>query len=278
MEFNLIDNKVVRGIQQRLGSILCFLIILCNILYELMVVTDFSLSALTQITSAVVIYVLSVWLLYLLSQSNGITNGKETDLYINTMKAYRSVREETYCMIEKLSTWCRDYVLKDLKKRRTEVLVVNDVPYEDYEKYKGRSRRYLRKQGLLKWQRKAIKKADHIKPYRLTASRLLTSHEINTKDLHAPHPSKELASKTASHLSKYAIFSLFIVNVTFTASAATDVKAVLIGVFARAISMLFVVYSGYKAGFFNQTVTAVNFTKEQTEMLTRFKNSTKVNE
>ena len=270
MEFNLIDNKVIRGIQQRLGSILCFLIILCNILYELMVVTDFSLSALTKITSAVVIYVLSVWLLYILSQSNGITNGKETELYIKTMQAYRSVREETYCMIEKLSTWCREYVLKDLKKRRTEVLVVNDVPYEDYEKYKGRSRWYLRKQGLLKWQRKAIKKADHIKPYNLTASRLLTSHEVNIKDLHAPHPSKELASKTASHLTKYAIFSLFIVNVTFTASAATDVKAVLIGVFARAISMLLVVYSGYKAGFFKQTFTAVNFTKEQTDILTLF--------
>ena len=271
MEFNLLDNKITKGIQKRLGAILCFLIIIFNILHELMVVTDFSLSALTNITSAVVIYVLSVWLIYILSQSNGITSGKETELYISTMKAYQDIREETYCMIDKLSTWCRDYVLRDLKKRRTELLVVNDVPYEDYTAYKGRSRRYLRKQGLLKWQRRAIKKADRIKPYRLTAIRLITSHEVDTKDQHAPHPSRELASKTASHLSKYAIFGLFIVNVAFSASTATDVKAVLIGVFARAISMLLVVYSGYKVGYFNQTVTAVNFTREQTEMLTMFK-------
>ena len=274
MEFNLLDNKITKGIQKRLGGILCFLIILANILYELLVVTNFSLSALTQITSAVVIYVLSVWLLYILSQSNGITSGKETELYTNTMMSYLHVREETYCMIDKLSTWCKEYILRDLKKRRTEVLVVNDVSYEEYEQYKHRSRRYLRKQGLLKWQRKAIKKADRIKPYHLTASRLITSHEINTSDNHAPHPSKELASKTASHLSKYAIFSLFIVNITFAASTATDIKAVFVGMFARFISMLLVVYSGYRAGYLNQTVTAVNYTREQTEMLTMFKAET----
>lgn len=274
MEFNLFDNKITKGIQRRLGTILCFLIILGNILYELMVVTDFSLSALTKITSAVIIYILSVWLLYILSQSNGITNGKETEVYISTMNAYHNIREETYCMIDKLSAWCKEYVLKDLKRRRTEVLVVNDVPYDEYGKYKGRSRLYLRKQGLLRWQRKAIKKADRIKPYRLNANLLVTSHEVNTKDQHAPHPAKELAGKTATHLTRYAVCGLFIVNLTFAASYATDIKAVLVGVLARAISMLLVVYSGYKAGYFNQTVTAVNFTREQTEMLTMFKKET----
>lgn len=271
MEFNLIDNKVTKTIQQKLGSILCFLIIIGNILFRFLAVTEFSLSALANISAEVVIYILSIWMIYLLSQASGIKAGKATEVYKTTMEKYYSVRVATRCLLDKLSAWCKSYVLEDIERRRTDILVPNDVSFQDYqEKYKGRSRRYLRKQGLIKWQIKAIKKADRLKPYRLTATKLLTSHEVDTKDNHAPHPSAEVTRNTTSHLTKYTVFSIFIINAAFVATRDTDFQSVIVEVLIRTISLLSAFYSGYQSGYKNQTVTAVNYTNEQTDMLTLF--------
>lgn len=270
-ELNLDNNKLVNGIKSKMGDIICALIILANVLYRMLVVTDFSITALTNITAEVIIYIISIWIIYILSQRNGCRDGKHTDIYVSTMKAYFSVREKTYCMMDKLSTWCRGYVLNDLKKRKTEVLVPNDVPYEDYTgKYKGKSSRVLRRLGLIRLQIKAVKEADRIKPYRLTASRLLTSHEVDTKNNHARHPSEVAAKDTVYHLVRYAVMGMFIVNITYSASTSTDTQSAIIDMLIRVISLVLALYAGYKSGYYNQSVVAVNYTAEQTEMLTMF--------
>lgn len=269
-EFNLGENKVIKSIASKLGVIICILIVLANALYNLLASMDFSIDGMLKLSAEVAIYIVSVWVLYLISVDNGVRDGKLTLTYNNAMEAYRKIRSALFCKGKELAEWCLKYVVNDLRTRKEDMLIPNDVTYELYEKSRGLSKRKMKESGLIKVQIKAIKMANKIKPDDTSAKKLLTWHDVKQNHNHVEHPAKAAAKETTLQLTKYTIFALFVVNIGFSASLTSDIKAVFMVVLLRTISLIAVLFNGYRAGYKNQTITAVNYTNDQTEKLTMF--------
>ena len=273
-EINLTDNKIIKGLLARSGTILCFLIILVNVIYNFVAKIDLTVSVMLSVTAEAAVYVVSAAALFLLCKESGTQEGRRTEAYKTAMAAYKTVREAVTCRVRELTEWCIEYTKEEQRNRREEILAPNDIRYEEYEQtYKGLSARELKKLPLLPWQRRAIVQANRVRPYRVTARKLLTGHSVHASHAHAMHPRTEEAIETSAKLSKTAICALFLVNAAFAVAFETNIAVIVVKVLFRAIMLIYACFSGYSTGYRIQSVTAVAYTNEQTELLTLFRST-----
>lgn len=267
-DFGAKSKKIAGSIISKSGTILCALLILVNISYRCFANSTFNLQTLLAVGTDAVIYTASAWLCWIICHDNGKQAGRADKKYIQIIEDYTSLRQKMFCRLNEIVKWCAEYVAWDLKQRRQELLYPNDISAEQYGVFKKMNGKKMRAEGLLSYQRRAVKHARRLRPLRLNASRLLTGFDVHRKRHLAPHPNAVDAQKTAVSLSRITITSLFIVNISFNVVWGEDpLLAILSGV-TCCLPLAWICYRGYQIGHQLITQTAANYCREQIDYLT----------
>lgn len=258
-----------------LGNARSLLIVL--ILFSVVVVmtTDITLltiSSLKDIGLEFYLILFASYAFYGCCADGGTAAGLATDVYKNAVERFNNLYKQTLdnSRYSRLNEFCAHYIEEELKKTRMQYLIVASIKYDVYlEKYAMLSRKEINKQTeLTKLQKKAIKRANKVKPLRFTPD-MLTTMQGKT------FFTRFVLSITPKAQRMFA-FSTKFVKMSFTAIAMSLIALKVIlepswTVFAEVcIKLVTVVINGFDGrtmGYNNITVETVNYTNAQSDLM-----------
>ena len=137
-----------------------------------------------NITGTVLTLLLASYLMYFSMESAGERLGADSEEYREALAEYNLALEKIKPRdIYALREFCTDYSLRELAFRREGYLMSEGLSYADYESCKKGER-------LGRRERKIFRRAEKMKPARLTPSMLLTGERSGKSELHNPEKTK----------------------------------------------------------------------------------------
>lgn len=250
-------------------------LVMVFILFAIMVVmtTDIRMATISDVRdfgSEFFLLLFGSYGMYICCADSGSEAGLKSEIYKkthDTLEEHRSKIEET--MLPRMGEFCAAYIEKELRNARMHYLAVVCIPYEVYiEKYVTLGKAEINAtEGLSSAQRKAIIRANKVKPIKLTPEMLLSGSE---------------GARTRSGLSinprtmKNIFFSIKMAKMSFTSVCMSLIAMQVIfepswAVFAEVCMKLVTVvingFDGYKEGFKNITVYTVNYENTQSNLM-----------
>ncbi|MBQ8427674.1 MAG: hypothetical protein IJX18_00290, partial [Clostridia bacterium] len=205
---------------------------------------------------------------------SGTRAGKNTSLYITTQSDYDKIKNriiENNTQI-RLGEYCRWYIEEELKDSRKGFLDSAGVDYKDYlQKWVGVDKATIKADNTLsKGKKTAIIKANALRPIKLTPEMVIKRGRGNKR--RAPLGVRPETIKSANYIVR---LGTTIGTSLFTCMLALEViNNPSWATFAElCIKILMVVlsgFAGYKMGYENITVTTVNYTLDQKDLLDQF--------
>lgn len=208
--------------------------------------------------------------MYVCCADTGTKSGLATTAYNNTLECFESTKKR---IIEKqlqyrLLDFCHQYIADELRSARIAVLSVVGIKHSEYrEKYMALDEDSIEALDLTKPLKKAIKKANRIKPVKLTPEMILrhgrSHHRRSPLDM---NPAKK---KNVVFGVKFVQISLFSIGMSMIA---LDVIAepswvIFAGVVLKLVSVIVNGFSGYKFGYDNIVLDTINYMKGQIDLM-----------
>lgn len=245
------------------------------ILFAVVVVmtTDIRLVTISSITDLGLEFFLILfgsYAMYICCADSGINKGYATDMYKDSVNRFGELKktiEES--MLPRMNEFCNHYIAEELRKTRMQYLAVACIPYEVYaEKYVMLGKKELDALSeLTDSQKKAVRKANRVKPIKLTPEMILTLG----KTVH----SRSALSATPNTM-KNITFGVKILKMSFLSIVMSLIALDVIlepswTVFAEVCLKLATViingFDGHKEGFNNITVWTVNYVNAQSSLM-----------
>ena len=208
--------------------------------------------------------------MYVCCADTGTKSGLATNAYNTTLECFESTKKR---IIEKqlqsrLLDFCHHFVADELRSSRISILSVVGIKHSEYrEKYMVLDEDSVEALDLTKPQKKAIKKANRIKPVKLTPEMIMrhgrNPHRRSPLDM---NPAKK---KNVVFGVKFVQISLFSIGMSMIA---LDVIAepswvIFAGVVLKLVSVIVNGFSGYKFGYDNIVLDTINYMKGQIDLM-----------
>ena len=209
--------------------------------------------------------------MYLNCTGSGKKQGLLTDVYRDANSRYEELRRKIKDggLEEALSAFCRKYVQDELKNARTLILANVGITYERYEKeIIGKDLSKLELDiPLTEVQIKAVKKANKLKPIKLTSEMIIQKDRV---------PIRRSPLGINPHTKKIIVFVIKAFTTGFTALLMIRMAFSVLaqpswGMFASVLlKMLAVIlngFMGYQFGYEHITITSVSFMNSQSDLM-----------
>ena len=229
-----------------------------------------TISSLTDLGLEFFILLFCSYGMYICCTDGGVKNGYATELYKNTVQRYEELKtkiQET--CLPRMNDFCAHYISEELKQMRMQYLSVACIPYEVYlEKYAKLGNKDINElTELTSLQKRAVKKANNIRPIKLTPEMILTQGKtLHYRSALAANPG---TMKSISFTVK--LFKMSFISICMPLIALDVIMEPSWIVFAEVCLKLFTVvlngFDGHKDGFTNITVHTVNFTNAQCSLM-----------
>lgn len=229
-----------------------------------------TISSLTDLGLEFFILLFCSYGMYICCTDGGVKNGYATELYKNTVQRYEELKtkiQET--CLPRMNDFCAHYISEELKQMRMQYLSVACIPYEVYlEKYAKLGNKDINElTELTSLQKRAVKKANRIRPIKLTPEMILTQGKtLHYRSALAANPG---TMKSISFTVK--LFKMSFISICMPLIALDVIMEPSWIVFAEVCLKLFTVvlngFDGHKDGFTNITVHTVNFTNAQCSLM-----------
>ncbi len=241
------------------------------ILFTVIVVmtTDIKLvtiSSLTNLGLEFFILLFCSYGMYICCTDGGVKNGYATDLYKNTVNRFDELKtkiQET--CLPRMNDFCAYYIAEELKQMRMHSLSAACIPYDVYlDKYAKLGRKDINElTDLTSLQKKAVKKANRIRPIKLTPEMILSQGKTwHYRSALAATPG---TMKNVAFTVK--IFKMSFISICMPLIALDVIMEPSWIVFAEVCLKLFTVvlngFDGHKDGYNNITVHTVNYVNAQ---------------
>lgn len=245
------------------------------ILFTVIVVmtTDISLvtiSSLTDLGLEFFILLFCSYGMYMCCADGGIKNGYATDVYKTAVNRFEELKSKIdNSMLSKMNDFCAHYVNEELKQMRMQHLSVACITYEVYlDKYARLGRKDINElTELTSLQKKAVRKANRIRPIKLTAEMILSQGK--TWHYRSALSATPGTMKNISFTVK--LFKMSFISICMPLIALEVITEPSWIVFAEVCLKLFTVvlngFDGHNDGFDNITVHTVNYVNAQSGLM-----------
>lgn len=259
--------------QYILGNARTLLIALIMFTVVVVMTTDIKLVTISSITDLGLEFFLILFAsygMYICCADGGIKRGYETDAYKASVTRFEEVKkriEDT--MLPRMSEFCTHYIAEELRKTRMQYLSISCIPYDVYmEKYVTLGNKEINANTeLTSLQKKAVKKANRVKPIKLTPERIMTQgvtlHGRNVLAF-TPDTMKNLAFGVK--LAKMSFISICMALVALDVILEPS-WTVFAGVCLKLATVVINGFDGDKDGFNNITVHTVNYVNNQSSLM-----------
>jgi hypothetical protein len=235
--------------------------------------TDISISveSINELSSEFFLLFFCSYASYICCADSGKKAGKISKIYTDTINKFDEIHRmmvdnKIHCI---LGDFCRDYIAQELKNARSRYLVSVGIEYDEYiAKYASLDDQEIKElEGLSLTQKKALISANGVKPIKLSPEQI-TRHE-SAYIRHSPlliSPSVMMGAKCTVKF-----ITSFIIVICLGRIVLTDIGGGSWASFAlvcvKFSSVLYNCFSGYKSGYENVVVHAVNYKNEQISLM-----------
>lgn len=214
--------------------------------------------------------------MYVTCSDSGMRSGLISKTYLDTSNEFEHLKNNilTKDMQSLLPSFCKDYIEAELKSSRLELLGVVGITYEEYiDKYLALNSSDIDKlEGVSESQKKAIKKANSIKPIKLTTEMIMKGGRSSSR--RSPFSISPKIKK--AFVFTYKIVTMLLVSLMLILVVIKNGDKSFWTVFTACIIRLLTVimngFSGYKFGYENIAIDTVNYMSDQTDLLRQFIN------
>lgn len=216
------------------------------------------------------VYMLCAYVLYFVEWSNGEQSGKDSDEYNDCINTHKERVNAIRDKIPRLSEFCKEYVQAEYFDAKRNILDLVGISYSEYvEKYEGRK---LPK-DMPKYMRKAIRKADHVKPIKVNKDTLLSKTNLNSDRHRSVSPIYKKARITATTLGRMSVCTALCAQVGFEVLFNTEnILASLISAILKVMMLLVWCLTTKRKAYDYITRDVVEYIDFQNEVLEQFKN------
>jgi hypothetical protein len=270
-KIDVAKKKIGKTFMNNIGLFMSIILIFAVIV---IMTTDIHLVSFEEITSLGLDFFLLLFCsysMYVCCADTGSKAGLNTEKYTNSMENFADKKNRIFegNMQNKMLSFCNYYTANELRNTRTSIIAVVGLTYDDYwDKYM-----HLDDKGidaltdLTSAQKKAIKKANKIKPIKLTPEMILRQGRSAKR-----RSALEINPVTKKNV-KFGFKFLQITALSVGMSLiAFDVMAepswiIFASVCLKLLSVVINGFGGYKAGYENIVVDTVNYTDAQTDLM-----------
>lgn len=275
-----LENKVLRenskvkrrfrSFMNNAGIVVGVFIVFCVIVIT---TTDIRLASISEITNLGISFFLLLFCTYSMHvtcSDSGMKAGMESVVYKTAISTYDEKKRFLIDgdMQAHLHDFCHDYIARELKNTRMRYLAVVGFTYEEYtEKYMTMDKEQVLALELSKTQKRAILKANSIKPVTLTPEMFV--RKISGDGRRAPLGINPRTKKKVHFASKFMsslIISLGVVMVVIDVTK-NPTWSVLATIVLETTVVITNGFSGYKFGFENIVIDTVEFVSDQTDLI-----------
>ena len=242
------------------------------ILFTVIVVmtTDISLATITSRTdlgSEFFVLLFCSWGMYMCCSDGGVKSGYATDVYKNAVKQFDELKSQIDESM--LPAFCDYYVNEELKQARRRYLSVACINYDTYlEKYAKLGKTEINElTELTSLQKKAVRKANRIRPIKLTPEMIL-NHGDAYRGRFALSITPAIMKMITSSVK---LIKMSCVSICMPLIALEVIMEPTWIVFVKVCLKVFVVvltgFDGHNDGFENITIFTVNYTNAQSGLM-----------
>lgn len=263
-------QRITKKILSNAGMICsCFLFFVAAVVLT----TDIkSIESITQIANLGVSFVVILFLtysMYFSCSDSGIKSGKLSLIYAETCKRCDDMKNHiiTNDLYKTLVKFCNDYIKRELKTARSELLSPVGISYEEYEKNcKGRDIEDL-KATYSHAQLKAIKRANKLKAIRLTADMICKRSRRGTR--RNPLGMNPGTKKTINDVLSFIKITLTsLLTGVVVLDAVVDFSwATIVGVLLKLMPVVVNAFNGYKSGYEYIVIDNVDYMNDQIDLM-----------
>lgn len=271
LDIDSTKKRITKGLMSHLGIIMGSFLVFA---FVVVMTTDISIVSFEEITSLGLDFFLLVfcsYAVYVCCADSGTKSGLATQTYTDMVEKFDVMKKAVVDgkMQTKMIGFCHHYISDELRSARMATLSVVGFDYEEYqEKYMRLSEEEVDAiPGLTAPQKKAIKKANRVKPIKLTPEMILRrgggTHRRAALDV---NPSSK---KTALFVTKFVqiiVVSLLMSMIALEAIV-EPTRAVFASICLKMISLVSNGFAGYKVGYENVVIDTVSYMSSQLDLM-----------
>ncbi len=271
---NSTKKKIAKGIFRNSGIFVgVFLVFVVIVVFT----TDIQLSSFadwTKLGLSFFVLLFCSYSMYINFSDTGMRTGKESETYKKTLNEYDTIKKEIISNKQqgRLLEFCRHYIIEELQSTRHAIITDVGLDFTLYkEKYIGMSKKALKQVAeLTEPQRKAVIKANSVKPIKLTPEMIFKrGRGAGRRKPLDTNPKKKKGMAFGVKFIKSSVTTLLtsiimldvVINPTWATFAACCLKL---------MPVILNGFTGYKMGYENIVCDTVNYMSDQIDLIHQF--------
>ena len=213
----------------------------------------------------------SSYLLYVCASDNGTQTGLASESYKKSTERFDTLKGEiiTRGFHTRMRDFCTYYIKEDLKTARMHYIAVIGMDYDEYlEKYSNLDRETIDAiPGLTPTQKRLIKKANKVKPIKLTPEMIMRRGRGSRR--RSPLEMNPETKKTLVFGEKFIRMTAVSIGMTVIAFDVVIHPSwvMFVSVCLKLVAVTIHGFEGYKAGYDNIAFDTVNFLESQSDLM-----------
>ena len=263
-------QRITKKILSNAGMICsCFLFFVAAVVLTTDIKGIQSVAQIAELGLSFVVILFLTYSMYFSCSDSGVKSGKASTMYIEICKRCDELKNRiiTRNLYKTLVDFCKDYVRRELRNACIELLSPVNISYEEYEeKCKGKDLETL-EDLYSKTQLKAIKRANKLKPIKLSADMICKrSRRGVRRNPLGMNPGTKKVINDAFSFAKITLTSLLTGAVVL--DAVVDFSwATIVGVLLKLMPVVVNAFNGYKSGYENIVIDSVDYMNEQIDLM-----------
>ncbi len=268
---NQVKNKLKKGFLNYAGI---FVGVFLMFAVVVIVTTDISLTTFEEVAALGLDFFLLLFCsysMYINCSDSGMRSGLSSKLYTDALSGFESLKKSIVDrrLQSRLPEFCRYYIEDELKNSRMDILAVVGVSYDTYisEYIKLDNEDIDALENLSTAQKEAIKKANAVKPIKLTPEMIMKRGRGSTR--RSPLGTKPETKKYINFGVKFAttflvalVMSMIVLDVV-----AEPTWVIFASCMLKLLSVVMNGFGGYKFGYENIVFDTVNYIHDQGDLM-----------
>ena len=253
------------------GYVIFALVLALNVAFRTFSEVGLSLRSVLSVTADCVLYVTSVYVIFCTMADTARRDAKGREAYLRALGEC----EEAICRAKPYRTALGAYVTAFVREEHLErVRETVECHGLDFCRYLGelahRPRRELKEKGLSPYERRAVRRADRLRPLRVDRASLFEPLGRGSRRSLLASPTRTRLRRYGAALAPTTVFAMFSAQVVFAIEAQTDLWAVAVEAGVRIALLTWTAIRGYATGEKTILSDTVSYLRGKTDLLAAF--------
>lgn len=253
------------------GYVIFALVLALNVAFRTFAEVGLSLRSVLSVTADCVLYVASVYVIFCTMADTARRDARGREAYTRALCECEEAIRRAKPYRTALGAYVTAYVKSEYTERVKETVECRGVDYQRYRtELSHRSRRSLREQGISRYERRAVRQADRLRPLRHDRASLFEPLGRTDRRHLLISPRGLRMRRYGAALAPTTVFAMFSAQVVFAVEAQTDLWAVAVEACLRIALLTWTAVRGYATGEKTILWDTVSYLRAKTDLLSEF--------